>query len=234
MFANLVFDFDGTLIDSLPGIEASLRAALARCQPSRALAPGALRPRVGPPLARIIASLWPDLAAGEITELVAAYRAHYLAESCARTPAFPGVAAALEGFRAAGKRLFLLTNKPATQTSLILDRLGWRGWFEEVACPDDAAHPFASKEAGAVALRERHALDPAATLLVGDAPDDARAAAAAGFAFVGAGYGYGGLGHGISSGEILTCVGSFADLKPLTDSQPPTAPDSHDHPQRLR
>ena len=234
MFANLIFDFDGTLIDSLPGIETSLRAALARCQPSRTLAPGALRPRVGPPLGRIIASLWPDLAAGEITELVAAYRAHYLAESCAATPAFPGVAATLAGFRASGKRLFLLTNKPGAQTGLILDRLGWQGWFEEVSCPDDPAHPFTSKEAGAAALRERHALDPAATLLVGDAADDAKAAAAAGFAFVGAGYGYGEVGHGISSGEILTCVGSFAGLKSLIESQPPAAPDSHDHPQRLR
>ncbi len=84
-----------------------------------------------------------------------------------------------------------------------------------------------------MALRDRHALDPAASLLVGDAEDDARAAARAGFAFVAAGYGYGGAGHGISSGKGLACIGAFADLKPLVDSQPPAAA-FHDHPERLR
>ena len=225
MFANLIFDLDGTLIDSLPGIEGSLRAALAVCHLTRTLPHGALRPLVGPPLAKIIASLWPDLADDEIVSLVVAYRTHYLAENCAVTPAFDGVAATLRHFRASGRRLFVLTNKPGAQTHLVLDRLGWRDWFVEISCPDDAAHPFTSKPDGALALRQRHALDPAATLLIGDAEDDARAAEQAGFAFVGAGYGYGNIGHGISSGNRLAVVGAFADLVPIV---------SHDHPERLR
>jgi phosphoglycolate phosphatase len=234
MFANLIFDLDGTLIDSLPGIEASLRAAIARCQPGLALASGALRPHVGPPLAQIVSNLWPTLAAAEVADVVRAYREHYLAESCARVEAFPGVAAALETFHAAGKRLFLLTNKPATQADCILRQLGWRAWFEEVSCPDDPAHPFNDKPEGALGLRERKALAPAETVLIGDAQDDVRAAAAAGFAFVGARYGYGGVGHGISSSEGARSIGAFAELAPLLDHQPPAAPDSHDHPQRLR
>ncbi len=221
MFANLIFDLDGTLIDSLPGIENSLRAALARCQPGRTLAPGALCPRVGPPLAGIIAGLWPDLSPEEITALVAAYRAHYLAESCAATRAFPGAGETLLALCAAGKRLFLLTNKPRAQTALILGALGWRDLFAEVSCPDDPARPFARKEAGALALRARHALDPAATLLVGDAADDARAAAGAGFAFAGARYGYGGAGHGISLERRLGPLDALANLPSLL--QPPTS-----------
>ncbi len=233
MFTNLIFDLDGTLIDSLPGIEGSLRAALTHLHPARSLAEGTLRPLVGPPLAKIVAALWPDLTEGEIAALVAAYRAHYLAEGCAGTPAFGGVADVLAGFRASGKQMFVLTNKPGAQTRLILGTLGWQDWFVEISCPDDPAHPFTSKEAGAVALRDRHALDPAASLLVGDAEDDARAAARAGFAFVAAGYGYGGAGHGISSGRGLASIGAFAELKGLVDTHPPAAT-FHDHPERLR
>jgi phosphoglycolate phosphatase len=233
-FRNLVFDLDGTLVDSLPGIETSLRAALARLHPERVLAEGALRPRVGPQLPAIMALLWPDLTPAEIAALVAAYREHYVAESCAHTAAFPGVTRLLEDFHRTGARLFLLTNKPRAQAEMILNRQGWTALFEEIGCPDDPDRPFASKAAGAVSLRERRGLAPPATLLLGDALDDSEAAAAAGFAFVRAAYGYGApAGHGNSSGEILAEIGAFAELRPLVFLPAPN-PSTDDHPQPLR
>jgi phosphoglycolate phosphatase len=233
-FRNIIFDLDGTLVDSLPGIEASLRAALAICQPNRSLPPGKLRPFVGPPLAGIIGALWPDLTLAEIGALVAAYRAHYLAESCAKTAAFPGVTGLLAELPEAGARLFLLTNKPRAQTEMILTRQGWTEFFAEIGCPDDARHPFGSKADGAVSLRDRHALSPTATLLVGDALNDAEAAAAADFGFVRAAYGYGESGgHGISYGKELAAIGAFAELRPLVFS-PASKLTPDDHPQPLR
>jgi phosphoglycolate phosphatase len=233
-FENLVFDLDGTLVDSLPGIEASMRFAIARLHPQRTLADGALRPLIGPLLPKIMALLWPDLSPPEITALVAAYREHYLAESCAQTRPFPGVTELLGEFHRAGARLFLLTNKPRAMAEMILNRQGWTAFFEEIGCPDDSLHPFSSKAAGAVSLRDRRALAPASTLLVGDALDDSEAAAAAGFAFVRAAYGYGNpVGHGNSSGENEAQAGTFAGLRPIIfdlASQPPT----DDHPQPLR
>jgi phosphoglycolate phosphatase len=233
-FQNLVFDLDGTLVDSLPGIEASLRAALAARHPDRELAEGSLRPLVGPQLPLMLAALWPDLRAAEIAALAAAYRRDYLAGNCANTAAFPGVTDLLAEFHRAGATLFLLTNKPRVMTQMILSRQGWTGLFREIGCPDDERHPFADKAAGAVALRERHALAPASTLLVGDALDDAQAAAAAGFAFVRAAYGYGhAVGHGSSSREMAAGIGAFAELRPFVFSQAVNpAPD--DHPQPLR
>ena len=228
-FSGVVFDLDGTLVDSLPGIEASLRATLAAHQPGRVLPPGGLRPLVGPPLAGIIRALWPDLGPGEVAALVAAYRTHYLAENCAATPPFPGVPELLRDLHGARVRLFVLTNKPCAQTGLIFDRQGWTGYFEEVGCPDDPLHPFADKAAGAVSLRERRGLDPARTLLVGDAADDARAAEAAGFRFAGAGYGYGNVrGHG-SSLEGQMVIGTPAELRSLILPEPSRP--AHDHPQ---
>ena len=233
-YANLVFDLDGTLVDSLPGIEASLRVALALHQPALTLPAGALRPLVGPPLADIVRAFWPHLGMREAAELVAAYRVHYLAESCAATGEFPGVTELLAELRAAGARLFVLTNKPRLQTEMILARREWTTFFEAVACPDDPRHPFTRKEDGARDLRERCGLAPHDTLLAGDAPGDARAAEAAGFAFAAAGYGYGFPGgHGSSLGENQTLVGNVAGLRSLLFSEP-SFPPSHDHPEPLR
>jgi phosphoglycolate phosphatase len=233
-FANLVFDLDGTLVDSLPGIETSLRAALAALYPERGLAEGALRPLIGPLLPVIVGTLWPDLNPTEIDALLRAYRAHYLAENCAASAPFPGVSALLAEFDQAGARLFLLTNKPRAMAEMILNRQGWTAYFEEIGCPDDARHPFASKANGAVSLRDRHALEKAATLLVGDALDDALAATAAGFGFARAAYGYGDtVGHGSSSREIQASIGAFAELRALV-FLPASHPATDDHPQPLR
>jgi phosphoglycolate phosphatase len=233
-FGNVVFDLDGTLVDSLPGIEASLRVAVARLHPRRTLAEGALRPLIGPLLPKIMAMLWPDLTPAEITALVAEYRADYLLENCARSAPFPGVSDLLQDLHAAGARLFLLTNKPQTMARLILNRQGWTPLFTEIACPDDPQHSFANKAAGAVSLRDRHGLAPAETLLLGDARDDAEAAAAAGFHFVRASYGYGKpAGHGNSSGEREAQIDTFADLRRLVFDPAPDLP-TDDHPQPLR
>lgn len=224
-FANLIFDFDGTLVDSLPGIEASLRAAVAGRRPPLTVTKAALREKIGPPLPAMMAALWPELDPGEIPALVTAYRAHYLPVGCRWSEPFPGVHETLERFRAAGLRLFLLTNKPTAPTHAILEQLGWREWFTEILCPDDPEHPFTEKARGACDLRERHGLESASTLLTGDSMDDRGAAAAAGFAFAAAGYGYGGAaGHGIGfREEVWADLGAFVELASLV-SGPPTSP----------
>ncbi|MBE7157631.1 MAG: HAD family hydrolase, partial [Rhodospirillales bacterium] len=136
---------------------------------------------------------------------------------------------------AAGARLFVLTNKPLAQTELILNRQGWTAFFDVVACPDDPRHPFSRKEEGAVRLAERAGLAPPDTLMVGDAPDDGRAARAAGWAFAAAGYGYGNLGgHGSSLEDGQTVVGRVADLRALLFAEPSFLPPPHDHPESLR
>lgn len=233
-FANLIFDFDGTLVDSLPGIESSLRAAVAGRSQPLAVTQTALREKIGPPLSAMMAALWPELDPGEIPALVTAYRAHYLPAGCRLSEPFPGVGETLERFRAAGLRLFLLTNKPTAPTRAILERLGWRDWFTEVLCPDHPDHPFTEKTRGACKLCERHGLDRTRTLLTGDSKDDRDAADAAGFAFAAAGYGYGGAaGHGTGfRGEVLANLGAFVELAPLVFGPLilPPLPPRHDHP----
>jgi phosphoglycolate phosphatase len=186
---SIVFDLDGTLIDSLPGIEASLRVAATVFDPPRIVPP--IRSIIGPPVAKMMERLWPDLAELERRRAIAAFRAHYDSEGCLLSPLYPGVASTLESLRAAGIKLFVLTNKPTKPTQKILEQAAIDRYFDATVSPDSNDPPFAVKSAGAAWLRERHHLAPEMTLLVGDGADDADAAASCGFGFVAAGYGYG-------------------------------------------
>jgi phosphoglycolate phosphatase len=185
---NIVFDFDGTLFDSYPSIEASAALAVARVMPGVCLPD--LRPVIGPPIAKMFAMLWPDLPAETMAALLAEFRAVYDAGGCLKAEPYPGVHETLAALRAKGLRLFVLTNKPEKPTRAILAHQKLLGYFEAVHCPD-SAHPFARKPEGAEKLTALWCLAPEHTALVGDGADDCESARRCGFHFWHASYGYG-------------------------------------------
>jgi len=188
-FENVIFDLDGTLVDSLPGIEASTRHAMRAAGVDLPLPP--MRDLVGPPIATMLARLWPDLEPSRLDHVLREFRRHYDSEGCLAAEPYPGVAEALPALRDAGTRLFLLTNKPLMPTQKILAHHGLRGCFLDVMTPDAVQPPFTQKHAGAAVLVQRHGLQAGSTLLAGDGMDDLEAAAVHGFAFISADYGYG-------------------------------------------
>ena len=205
-FHNLIFDLDGTLVDSLPGIEASTRHAMRAAGVNLPLPP--MRELVGPPIATMLARLWPDLERERLDQVVREFRRHYDAEGCLCAELYPGVAESIPALRDAGLRLFLLTNKPLQPTLKILDHHGLRACFLDVMTPDAVEPPFTHKHAGAALLAERHGLHAAATLLAGDGLDDLEAATMHGFSFISADYGYGSAARS-QSPKILASATSF-------------------------
>ncbi len=197
----VVFDLDGTLVDSLPGIEASVRFALSRALPGTAMPD--LRSAVGPPIATMFARLWPELDPDGLARLLAEFRSHYDAGGCLLSEPYPGVR---ETLPALGGSLFVLTNKPVNPSRRILKHLGLLDFFTDVMAPDAITPPYASKPDGARLLQERFGLLPAETALVGDGPDDARAAEACGFRFIAASYGYGQVAE-------ATPLNQFSDIE---------------------
>jgi phosphoglycolate phosphatase len=186
---TVIFDLDGTLVDSLPGIEASTRHAIAACLPGRALPP--LRDLIGPPIATMLGNVWPDLPEPELERVVAAFRAHYDAEGCRLSAPYPHVREVLDELKANGIAMHVLTNKPLQPTLSILELNGIRPHFGDVISPDSVQPAFTAKVEGARLLRDRHQLEPAATLVVGDGLDDLKAAESCGFSFAVAAFGYG-------------------------------------------
>ena len=186
---NVIFDLDGTLVDSLTGIEQSVRAAITLVLPEVPMPD--LRAVIGPPIATMFARLWPELAPETMERLVAEFREHYVSTGCLASRPFPGVPETLSQLHSGGRRLFVLTNKPAAPTRKILGHLALQRFFTAAHSPDSVTLPFSSKPDGARLLMRAFGLEPETTALVGDGADDAASADSCGFRFIAAGYGYG-------------------------------------------
>lgn len=173
----LVFDLDGTLVDSLPGIAFSIDAAL------RAFGFPAsqreLAPLIGPPVREILAAVSGAGNPEALDRLERAFRASYDVEGWRRTECLPGVPDMLWNLMTGGIELWVATNKPALPTGRILSELNLAGFFREVACRDSR---FASKGALLIDLLARHGMNRDECLMVGDTAEDGRAAEAAGIA----------------------------------------------------
>lgn len=186
---NIIFDLDGTLVDSLPGIEASARYAVEKCLPGISLPQ--IRELIGPPIRTIFARLWPERNHEEIDAIVAEFRRHYDSEGCLLSRLYPGVPETLSQLRDAGMTMFVLTNKLSLSAGIILENAGIRRFFLDVMSPDSAEPAYIVKSEGALILQARHHLVPERTVLMGDGVDDLEAAAACGFSFLAGVYGYG-------------------------------------------
>jgi phosphoglycolate phosphatase len=175
---NVIFDLDGTLLDSLPGIARSADVALAAVN----LPPIGYRVRayIGPPLGDMLAAVSGLADAAAIDTMVRAFRADYSEQSWRMTTCYPGGAAALHALRRSGCTLWVLSNKPHAPSSRILENLGILDCFEELACRDSrtptSGASSISKSKRLAELIARRGLTAADTILVGDTQEDCAAA----------------------------------------------------------
>ncbi|NBZ95084.1 MAG: HAD family hydrolase [Proteobacteria bacterium] len=211
-FRNIVFDLDGTLVDSFPGIVASMNHAVSVIDPSLDLSD--LKSQIGPPLPKMLLLMWPDLAEEVRASVLAEFRSDYNNRGYQFSVAYTGIPEALHQFRSSGITLFVLTNKPEAPTRKILSHLGLEAHFTRILSPDSMNPPLSSKSEGALHLVKAQRLVANETLLVGDSPDDLKAARAAGFSFMEASYGYGNFDE-IVTNEAWFRLKSPSDLAKL-------------------
>lgn len=172
-----IFDLDGTLVDSVDDLAASVNHALARVGlPPRGREE--IRGFIGNGARMLLARAVG--ARGELLEpALAAWRAHYEEHLLDRTRPYPGIPEALAR---AGRPLAVLTNKPAPMARRILEGLGLATSFLAIVGGGDA--PPKPDPAGARALLARAGVRAADAVLVGDSPVDAETARSGGMAFV--------------------------------------------------
>ena len=221
-FDAVLFDLDGTLVDSAPDIAHAAHAVRAAC----GLAPlseARIRSFIGDGAPRLVARTLADSHDPDIDEETfergyAIFRQAYLACLCDRTRPFPGTIDALSTLRGLGMRLAVVTNKPLEFTLPILDGLGLTRYFEVVlggdSLPTKKPDPEPLLHAAA---RLRSA--PARTLMVGDSRNDLLAAKAAGCPSVMVSYGYGFHEPRPEGCDPVLIADSLVELAPLIDQR---------------
>ncbi len=168
----IVFDLDGTLVDSLPDIVASFRHAFDEVgleAPSEA----SVRSEVGLPLEAMYARFAPEAAVPALAE---AYRRHYPSHFADRSRPFPGVPALLATLRERGYALAVATTKRTDMATRFVRAMGLEGALDVVQGTDGFPH----KPAPDVVLRALEALGSEGRWMVGDTTHDIGAGKAAG------------------------------------------------------
>jgi phosphoglycolate phosphatase len=213
MIDTVLFDLDGTLSDSAPGILGALRTSFAEAGLDW-VDPDTARSLLGPPFWH---SLPPLVGEHRVAQVVASYRRHYVEDGAMfDTARYDGVAETLQALAGRGVRLAVATSKPEPHASRIVAHLELAGFFETV-CGDtlDGGRDSKALVVGE-ALRRLGNPDPATVLMVGDRSHDVLGAAAHGLDCAGALWGYGSAAELTAAGALRLCAkpGEVLDLLP--------------------
>jgi phosphoglycolate phosphatase len=186
---SVMFDLDGTLVDSLLGIAGAITRVLANAGVSPRTSD--VRTVVGPPVRVVLQRVTGIDNAARLDELERAFRHEYDSVGWTHTVPYDGALDLVQRLAEAGKRLYVVTNKPSLAALRILDRVGLRPYFVDVVTPDRATPAFPTKAHMLDFLIRNYALDPSACLMVGDTYEDYEAATTHGMRAALVKYGYG-------------------------------------------
>ncbi len=211
----LIFDLDGTLVDTAPDLLNALNAVLLR-EHRRPMNEKDLPQLVGhgarAMLAAALARSGGPLPEARMAELTDDYIAHYRAHIADRSRPFPQVEATLNQFVADGARLGVLTNKPQELAEPLLAALGLTRYFKAIhgagrfsySKPDARVFAHVVEELGGTG---------AGAIMIGDSTTDAATARAAQVPFILMSYGY--TPDPVETLGADAITGNFAELPQL-------------------
>ncbi|MGI6191994.1 MAG: HAD hydrolase-like protein [Christensenellales bacterium] len=204
----VLLDFDGTLVNTGPGIVKSLTHA--------AKETGVELPLhetwrfIGPPLVAFTASMGFDEELS--TRLISTFRAHYNTEGWKSSEPYEGMRELLTDLIKFGAKVYVCTSKPERIASMMMDyyALPCHG----VCGADEALGRFDKADVIRVAA-ERYGFPlDSTTVMVGDAPRDITAGKECGLSTISLGYGYG-LAHELAEAAADQSANSVSELREL-------------------
>ena len=214
--ATVVFDLDGTLVDTAPDLIGTLNLMLADAG-LPTVPPASARHLVGRGARHLLEhgfrEAGADLSRERADALAERFVDLYLERIADESRPFEGVEAALDELAAAGARLAVCTNKLTGLSNALLDALGLASRFAAVLGPDAAARrkPDADHLLRTI---ERAGGDPARAVMVGDSETDVGAARNAGVPVIVVSFGYTEIPPQELGADVL--IDRYADLPAAT------------------
>jgi phosphoglycolate phosphatase len=205
---TLIFDLDGTLTDSKPGILACLRKVI----DARNLGDqGPLDRFVGPPVEEWTVELLPAGSDEDRAALARDYRACYDREGWSNNSVFPGVREMLTDLHRQGFPLYVCTSKQQRFAMRILDFFELAGQFTAIY-GDKVEYASHSKADLLALLIREHSLDQASAWMIGDRIYDIQAAHANHIRCLAAGWGYGSAEECAAADAVATTPADVSEL----------------------
>jgi len=208
---HVLFDLDGTLVDSSGAIQAALAHALQRlgrhCPPDFAIAK-----RIGMPLVDIFRDEF-GIVGDPADQAIAHYRDFYDRQAHVGTRVYDRVADTLEHLRASGIGLFVATVKPSPIAEKVLRDMGLKRYFSGVA-GSSMDHARRDKADIIRHALQRYGLEASHSVMIGDRAQDIDGARQNGLYAVGVTYGFGSIEE-LSAAGPDHLVGCASELPAL-------------------
>lgn len=206
----IIFDLDGTLIDSSEDIAWSANRTLAAMGHSE-MEPEEIIGHIGWGVKPLLQKLMPGESEERIAEARLKFLDFYGGHLVIKTRLYHGVEDTVNHFHDAGKKMAVVTNKPFGLADRILDSFGLKRFFPLILGGDSLPNKKPHPEPIEKAIREL-SCRPERTAVVGDSPVDCEAGKAAGAYTIGVSYGFRGRGELASAGcDII--VDDFPSLR---------------------
>lgn len=190
-FRNILFDLDGTIIDSSEGIAGSMHYAfdrLGKAAPDRYT----VVQSIGPPLCKMLEKLLETTDKELIDRAAGYFRERYSEKGLHEVALYDGIAALLYYLYTLGRNMMIVTSKPQVFAATILKRLGIEHYFKRIA--GSALTLVGETKASMLnRLLAEEKLEAGETVYIGDRVEDVEAATDNNLFMIAVSYGYGNI-----------------------------------------
>ncbi|MGO2110923.1 MAG: HAD hydrolase-like protein [Pseudoclavibacter sp.] len=215
-FTAVLWDLDGTIIDSAPGIITSIQKMLdtlgLEVPPYESMLD-----YIGPPILDSFRKHDLDDAV-ELNHAMQVYREIYRSEGEANSRVFPGIAETIQALHAAGIPMTTATSKPEDSAARVLEHFGLKQYFNAVvgALPDETRSAKNEVVAEALRVLEEQGHDLTNVIMIGDRFYDVQGSAEHDIPCIYVTWGYGTLGEEAGSVAVVTDAAGLPRMLGLT------------------